>query len=136
LCRLTTQATKDTTGAQGFAASPVGTPRVWTYTYNSTGQLLTADGPRTDVEGVTTYTYYADDHPNRGKRGNLTTITNALGHTTRITQYDAHGNPRKMVDPNGLVTLLTYDTRQRLISRRVGTEDTSMTMMLPANSKK
>jgi YD repeat-containing protein len=33
--------------------------RTWTYTYNSVGQVLTADGPRTDVSDVTTYTYYS-----------------------------------------------------------------------------
>ena len=32
--------------------------RTWTYTYNSFGQVLTEDGPRTDVSDVTTYTYY------------------------------------------------------------------------------
>ncbi|MGH9931663.1 MAG: DUF6531 domain-containing protein, partial [Pyrinomonadaceae bacterium] len=30
--------------------------RSWTYTYNGFGQVLTADGPRTDVLDVTTYT--------------------------------------------------------------------------------
>ena len=32
--------------------------RTWTYTYNSFGQVLTEDGPRTDVSDVTAYTYY------------------------------------------------------------------------------
>lgn len=33
------------------------TSRTWTYTYNSYGQMLTANGPRADVNDVTTYTY-------------------------------------------------------------------------------
>ena len=42
------------------------------------------------------------------------TITNAAGHTTSITAYNAHGQPLTIVDPNGLTTTLTYDARQRL----------------------
>jgi YD repeat-containing protein len=61
--------------------------------------VLTVNGPRTDVADITTYTY--------DNQGNLATITNALGHVTRITQYDAHGHPLRIEDPNGLVTTLT-----------------------------
>jgi RHS repeat-associated protein len=88
--------------------------RTWNYTYNSFGQILTADGPRTDVTDISTYTYDA--------QGNLATVTNALGHVTRLTAYDAHGRPLTIQDPNGLITQLTYDPRGRLISRLVGTE--------------
>jgi YD repeat-containing protein len=117
LCSKTLQATTDTTGAQGFNATQTGSPRVWRYTYNSNGQVVTVDGPRTDVTDITTLTY--------DTQGNLTTITNALRHVTRITAYDVHGKPLTMKDPNGLVTTLTYDTRQRLTSRTVGTETTT-----------
>ena len=37
-----------------------------------------------------------------GKRGNVATITNAAGHTTSITAYNAHGQPLTIVDANGL----------------------------------
>lgn len=87
--------------------------------------VLTADGPRTDVSDITTYTYYAADDTDLGKRGNLATITNALGHVTQITAYDLNGNPLTVIDPNGVTTTLTYDPRQRLTSRTVGTERTS-----------
>jgi RHS repeat-associated protein len=93
------------------------TTRTWTYTYNSSGQVLTVDGPRTDVQDVTTFTYDSN--------GNLATITDALGHLTRITQYDANGNPLSLTDPNGLVTAFTYDARQRLTSKSVGSETTT-----------
>ena len=99
--------------------------RTWTYTYNANGSVLTANGPRTDVSDVTTYSYYANDNPDPGKRGNVETITNAAGHVTSITEYNAHGQPLTIVDPNGLVTSLGYDSRQRLTSRTVGTEITS-----------
>ncbi len=46
------------------------TERNWSYTYNSLGLLETADGPRTDVQDVTTYGYDAQGH--------LTSVTNAV----------------------------------------------------------
>jgi len=118
------QATTDANGSLGIAATPMGAPRVWTYTYNTTGQMLTMNGPRTDVADVTTYTYHAANDPDFGKRGNVATITNPLGHVTTIGAYNAHGQPLSMTDPNGLVTAMTYDLRQRLTSRTVGGETT------------
>lgn len=126
------QATSDADGSQGFAGTPVGAPRAWTYTYNANGQVLTMDGPRTDVSDVTSYTYYANDascstanggHAT-GCRAQLESVTNALNQTTTVTEYNAHGQPLRIVDPNGLVTTMTYDLRQRLTSRTVGSEQT------------
>lgn len=94
--------------------------RTWTYTYNSLGQVLTVDGPRTDVSDVTTYTYYSC--ATGYQCGQIETITNALGHVTTYNTYNAHGQPLTITDPNGLVTTLTYDARQRLTSRTVGSE--------------
>jgi YD repeat-containing protein len=74
---------------------------------------------------VTTYTYYADDDPDLGKRGNVATIRNAADHLTSITAYNAHGQPLTIVDPNGITTTLTYDARLRLRSRSVGGEVTN-----------
>jgi RHS repeat-associated protein len=125
LLSRTIQATTDATGAQGFSATPVGAPRVWAYTYDGNGQVLTADGPRGDAADVMTYSYYPNDDPDFGKRGNLATITNAVGHVTQISGYNAHGQPLTIVDPNGLTTSLTYDARRRLTSRTVGSETTS-----------
>jgi YD repeat-containing protein len=125
LCSKTIQPTSDATGTAGFSATSNGTPRTWTYTHNANGSVLTMDGPRTDVNDVTTYTYYPNNDPDLGKRGNVATITNALGHPISITTYNAHGQPLTIVDPNGLTTTLTYDERQRLKSRNVGGETTS-----------
>lgn len=125
LCSRTIQATTDVNGAQGFSATAASTPRTWSYTYNARGRLLTADGPRTDVADTTTYTYYPDDDPDLGKRGNIATITNAAGHLASVTVYDAHGQPLAIVDPNGINIALTYDTRQRLKTRTVGAETTT-----------
>jgi RHS repeat-associated protein len=92
--------------------------RTWTYTYNSFGQVLTEDGPRTDVSDVTTYTYYTCT--TGAECGQLHTITNSLGHVTSYDSYNAHGQPTQITDPNGLVTSLAYDPRQRLTDRCVG----------------
>ncbi|HTT36100.1 MAG TPA: DUF6531 domain-containing protein, partial [Burkholderiales bacterium] len=119
------QATADLNGSQGFGAAPSGTARTWTYTniYSATtpGLLLqqTVDGPRTDVSDITTYVW--------DNSGDLVTVTNALGQVTTLSNYDAHGRPQQITDPNGLVTALTYDPRGRLTSRNVGGELTSYT---------
>ena len=82
--------------------------RTWSYTYTTYGRVLTA----TDPNGkVTTTTYYPDDDPDMGRRGNVATVTNAANHVTRFTAYNLHGQPTQIVDPNGLVTDLTYDLR-------------------------
>jgi len=106
--------------------------RTWatTYIYHPTvaGVLeqKIEDGPRTDVADLTTTDYYLPDENCLGGfygcRGQVRQITNALGHVTQITRYTAHGQPEEIVDPNGLVTALTYDARQRLIQRSVGSE--------------
>jgi YD repeat-containing protein len=98
--------------------------RTWTYTYDSYGRMLTADGPRTDVSDLTTYTYYTCT--TGYECGQLQSVTDALGHLTTYNTYNAHGQPLTITDSNGTVTTLTYDTRQRLTSRQVGTEATTL----------
>ena len=122
VCSRSEQATTDATGALGFAAGLTGTPRIWTYTYSTYGRVLTA----TDPNGKTTTTsYYPDDDPDMGRRGNVATVTNAANHVTRITAYNLHGQPTQIVDPNGLTTDLSYDLRLRLTNRKVGNELTT-----------
>ncbi|NLR75755.1 DUF6531 domain-containing protein [Leeia aquatica] len=103
------QATTDANGSKGFAATVSGTARTWTYTYNSFGQLLTEDGPRTDVSDVTSYAYDA--------QGNLLSVTDAAGLVTQYGDYDAHGRAQKITAPNGKVTLLSYHPRGWLLKR-------------------
>jgi YD repeat-containing protein len=125
LCSKSIQPTTDASGAQGFSAASSGAARTWTYTYNLHGNVLTTNGPRTDAADVTSYTYYADNEVEPGKRANIASITNALGHTTNITEYNAHGQPLTIVDANGLTTTMSYDARQRLKTRTVGSETTT-----------
>lgn len=91
--------------------------RTWAFTYNSAGQVLTVDGPRTDVNDVSQYTF--------DSKGNLTTLTDALGHVTQITAYNANGQPVSIIDANGLVKKLTYDARGRVTATQTGNEVTS-----------
>ncbi|MFC4313027.1 DUF6531 domain-containing protein [Steroidobacter flavus] len=97
--------------------------RSWNYSYNSLGQVLTMDGPRTDVQDITTFLYH--DCTSGYRCGRVRKITNAAGHATTYYTYDAHGQPLTFRDANGVLTTLAYDLRQRLISRLVGTEQTS-----------
>jgi len=101
------------------------TSRTWTYTYDSLGRVLTENGPRLDVSDVLTYTYY--NCTTGSQCGQVSTITNSLGHTTTYNTYNAHGQPLTITDTNGLVTTLAYDLRQRLVSSAAGTEVTSFT---------
>ncbi len=124
VCSRSEQATTDATGSLGFGAGLSGTARTWSTTYTTYGRMLTTVDPNGKT---TTTTYYPDDDPDLGRRGNVATVTNAANHVTRITAYNLHGQPTQIVDPNGLVTDLTYDLRMRLTSRKVGNELTGFT---------
>jgi RHS repeat-associated protein len=97
--------------------------RTWTYTYDSYGRMLTAKGPRTDVNSTYTYAYYTCT--TGAQCGQLQTVTDPVGNVTTYNTYNAHGQPLTITDPNGVVTTLTYDNRLRLTSRQVGTDLTS-----------
>ena len=128
LCKRVEQPTTDSTGVAGFAAIATGTPRSWSYTYNQYGQILTVDGPRTDVIDKTTYVYYpSTDATGRWTLGDLQSITDGLNHVTQFTLYDKNGRPLTVLDPNGVTTTLTYKPRGWLASRTVGTLTTLYT---------
>lgn len=99
--------------------------RTWIYTYDVLGRMLTENGPRTDINDITTYTYYSCT--TGAQCGQIQTITNALNHVTTFSSYNAQGQPLTITDPNGVVTTFTYDLRQRITSRSVGGETTSFT---------
>jgi RHS repeat-associated protein len=109
---LLTKAVTDTTVTPNVT-------RTWTYTYGGYGRALTADGPRTDVLDKTTYQYYTC--ATGAQCGEIETVTDAAGHVTTYNTYNSYGQPLTITDPNGVVTTLTYDSRQRLKSRQVGT---------------
>ncbi len=99
--------------------------RTWTYTYNGFGQVLTVKGPRTDVNSTKIYTYYSCT--SGAQCGQLQTATNELGHVTTFNTYNAYGQPLTITDPNGVLITLSYDARQRILSRSIAGETTSFT---------
>ena len=105
----------------GKSVTVAGVTRSSSWTYDSFGRVLTATDPRNNT---TTNVYYPNDPSQVNKRGMLNTATNAAGHVTTITSYNAFGQPLSITDPNGLVTAMGYDARQRLTSRNVGGETT------------
>ena len=111
----TEQATSDASGSNGIAAGVIGAPRNWTYTYNAYGQIASVIGPRADIVDKTTYDY--------DTKGNLSLVTNALGHVTTYSNYDDNGNVGRIVEPNGLVTEFAYTPRGKVSSRTVSSED-------------
>ena len=128
LCKRVEQATTDATGAQGFNATlQAGVPaREWKWTYNAFGQVLTEDGPRTDVNDITTYEYYTDTTADHTK-GDLKKVTNGVGQVTQYTKYNPHGQVLESLDANNVLTVNTYDLRQRLLSTTVGGQATTYT---------
>jgi RHS repeat-associated protein len=85
-------------------------------TFDSSHRLLDVDGPRTDVSDVVAYSYYSDTDANVMLRGRLHAITDACGHVTTFSDYDAFGTPRTVIDANGVVTLRETDARGRSTS--------------------
>ena len=89
-------------------AFAVPTERTTTYTYqppggNGAGLIATMDGPRTGLGDTTTYTY--------NSAGNLQIIDNALHYTIQLLDYNNRRRPQRVIDENGVVTLLGYHTR-------------------------
>ena len=125
LCRQVGQATTDANGSQGFNATLQSgvAAREERWTYNRRGQVLTHDGPRTDVNDITTSAYYSDtSFTGSGVEavghtlGDVQSVTNPAGQVTQYTKYNKHGQLLESIGPNGVVSTRTYDLRQRLLS--------------------
>jgi RHS repeat-associated protein len=89
----------------------------WTSLPQPYGLPRMIDGPRTDIADVTTFVYYPiDSNVPPALRGRLAATRNAAGHVSLYEDYDLHGNPRRNIDPNGVVRILQYDALGRLTS--------------------
>ncbi|MBB2486990.1 RHS repeat protein [Mitsuaria sp. WAJ17] len=115
LCKQVEQATSDERGVLGLAAVPIGTPRTSSFTYNQFGQMLTSVDPR---GFVTVYEYY-DSSSADYMVGDLKSITNPAGHVTQYVRYDKNGRLLKVMDPNGVISEMTYTPRGWLKSLTV-----------------
>lgn len=125
--------TTDATGAAGFSATLTGASRTWAWTYDALGNVLTADGPVSGTEDQSTFAYYPADAESLGARGQLAAASNALSHTSQIATYDDNGRPLTLLDPNSIVTTLTYDVRGRLLSASKAGETTTYTFNAVGN---
>lgn len=120
LCSVGVQPTTDTNGAKGFTASAIGTARVWRFTYNADGQLLTSVGPY-DVSGHTateTRTYYqiAGIAHNAG---DLSSVISSTGDVTEYLEYSLSGLPTMLRQPGGQIVTLKYGPGGRLLGVNV-----------------
>ncbi|MBF0284218.1 MAG: hypothetical protein HQL51_07145, partial [Magnetococcales bacterium] len=97
---------------RGQQDSATGASRSWSYAYDAAGRLASVNGPRGDVQDVLTLAY--------NEAGDLSTLTDALGRTTRIDARDLHGRPLALTDPNGLSVSLVYDALGRVIQSNAG----------------
>ncbi len=120
--RVTTFTYDASGNALGKSVSIGSVMRSSSWTYDSFGRVLTATDP---LNHTTTNSYYANNSSQGNNRGMLYSVTNAAGHTTTITSYNAFGQPLSITDANGLVTTMGYDARQRLTARVAGGETTS-----------
>jgi YD repeat-containing protein len=127
VCKQVVQATTDVDGSQGLAA-PLDTAvadQTTSWTYDARGRVLT----HTDARGhVTNYAYYTDTSltgvaPGQEghTRGDLASITNALGQVTEFTLYDAAGRLKQSIDPKGMLTELSYAPRGWLLGVKTTT---------------
>jgi RHS repeat-associated protein len=121
---LLTRVLADTT-ATSVPYSTNGQTRTWTYTYTSTGQLASAQLPRTDVTAKTTFTYVG---------GVLTNIQDALNHNTHVATYKAGGLPLTVRDPNNTLTTLAYSPRLWLTSSVLASSSGNLTTSLQYDS--
>jgi len=85
--------------------------RTTTINYGVAGLVDSIDGARTDVNDVTSFTY--------DLLGNVSTITNALGHVTTFENYDASRRVGMVTDANGMISTMTYTPRGWLAASTV-----------------
>jgi RHS repeat-associated protein len=75
------------------------------------------DGPRTDLQDVSSLVYYPIDASVPALlRGRLAATKNAAGHITRYESHDVFGNATRVVDPNGVAMERTFDALGRMLT--------------------
>ncbi|WP_310383779.1 RHS repeat-associated core domain-containing protein [Roseateles sp.] len=79
----------------------------YSYTYGGGGVTsATITEARPGGNAITTLIY--------GTYGNLSSVTNALGHVTQFAGYNGLGLPTSITDANGVASIMTWDERGNL----------------------
>ncbi|WP_187308483.1 RHS repeat-associated core domain-containing protein [Lysobacter antibioticus] len=98
------------------------------------GLVKSVDGPRTDVNDITTFQYYGSDDSTCAtqpalctyRKGDLRKVVDALGRSTETFGYDPQGRPLSVADANGIVTDYEYHPRGWLTATKVRGADNSV----------
>lgn len=98
--------------------------RTTSYTYDTYGRITSINGPRTDVNDITTLTYYPNTHDEGLNRGFLHTVSNSLNQTTTYSNYTAFGKAATITTPTSTTTM-TFDTMGRVLARTTNGRTTS-----------
>ena len=98
----------------GFDAGGDSVSRITSMSYDNYGKVTEIDGPRTDINDVTTLDYY--DCATGAECGQLEQISNAAGHVTTFDLYDAASRLLQSTNAIGVVTTYTYHPRGWLLS--------------------
>lgn len=102
---LTMTDTDTTTNTVPYSTN--GQTRTTQWTWDTTGEMLSVQLPRTDLTAKYTFTWSS---------GALASVTDPVGNATSITSTTGGGYPLTIVDPNSVTTTLAYDTRLNLNS--------------------
>jgi len=98
----------------GFNADGKIVTRVTSFSHNAYGKITQINGPRIDVDDITTLRYY--DCNTGAHCGQLSQVFNALGYSTTYDAYDGAARLLRSTDLNGVVTTNTYHPRGWLLS--------------------
>ena len=95
-------------------------------------QLSQIDGPRTDVNDITTFEYYPDDALQGNNRARLHRVTLGNGTVVRdYIQYTQTGKVQSETQPNGIsLTYMYYPGNDRLQTTTISDGNTSRTIRL------
>ncbi|MEM9323006.1 MAG: DUF6531 domain-containing protein, partial [Pseudomonadota bacterium] len=96
----------------GFDVSGNPISRTTSFTYDTNGRIASVDGPLPGSGDTTTYSYHLC--ASGGPCGELSSITDALGHVTGFDNYDGDGRVGRVTEPNGMLRDLSYDGVGRL----------------------
>jgi RHS repeat-associated protein len=89
------------------------------FSYNTLGQLESSDGPRLNVNDVTSFYYYAN--------GDLDYIDRPLIGATGFDNYDSAGQVGTVIDVNGKWTHFDYDGRGKVVTITHGADGSANT---------